>query len=77
MRVYDIIDKKKKGEALGEDEIAYFIARVADGGATDSQIAAFCMAALLNGMTDEECFFMTDATVRSGESAPRPAGAGV
>lgn len=77
MRVYDIIDKKKKGEALGEDEIAYFIARVADGGATDSQIAAFCMAALLNGMTDEECFFMTDAMVRSGECAPRPAGAGV
>ena len=59
MRVYDVIDAKKNRRALTAEEIRFFVARVADGSATDSQIAAFCMATLLNGMTDEEVAAMT------------------
>lgn len=77
MRVYDVIDAKKNKRALTETEIRYFVGQVACGGATDSQIAAFCMATLLNGMTDEECFYLTDAMVNSGERLARPAGGGV
>lgn len=77
MRVYDVIDAKKNRRALTAEEIRFFVARVADGSATDSQIAAFCMATLLNGMTDEECFLLTDAMAARGERAPRPKGAGV
>ncbi len=77
MTVYDVIDAKKKKRALTAEQIGYFVARVADGGATDSQIAAFCMATLLNGMTEEECFYLTDAMTESGERSPRPAGGGV
>lgn len=77
MTVYDVIDAKKKKRALTAEQIGYFVARVADGGATDSQIAAFCMATLLNGMTDEECFALTKAMAASGEKTPRPAFSGL
>lgn len=77
MRVYDVIEAKKNRRALTEREIRFFVQSVADGSATDSQIAAFCMATLLNGMTDEETFLLTDAMAKSGERAPRPASAGV
>lgn len=77
MRVYDVIEAKKNRRALTESEIRFFVQCVADGSATDSQIAAFCMATLLNGMTDEETFLLTDAMAKSGERAPRPVSAGV
>lgn len=77
MTVYDIIDAKKKRRTLTAEEIAYFVGKVADGSATDSQIAAFCMATLLNGMTDEESYLLTDAMAKSGEQTPRPAGGGI
>ena len=77
MRVYDVIEAKKNRRALTESEIRFFVQSVADGSATDSQIAAFCMATLLNGMTDEETFLLTDAMAKSGERAPRPVSAGV
>ena len=73
MRVYDVIEAKKNKRVLTEKEIRFFIGKVADASATDGQIAAFCMAVLLNGMTDEECFYLTDAMVKSGQVASRPA----
>ena len=72
MRAYDIIDAKKRGAALSEKEIRFFVRGVADGSVSDAQIAAFCMAVLLRGMTDGECFVLTDAMARSGDIAPRP-----
>ena len=77
MRVYDVIDAKKNKRALTAEEIGFFVRCVADGAATDSQIAAFCMAVLLNGMTDEECYLLTDAMAKSGRCAPRPAASGI
>ena len=72
MTVYDIIDAKKRGLALSPEQIEYFVRAVADGAASDAQIAAFCMAVLLRGMTDEECFRLTAAMAESGEVRPRP-----
>ena len=68
MTVYDVIDAKKRGARLSEEQIRFFVRAVADGSASDAQIAAFCMAVLLKGMTDAECFVLTDAMAASGAS---------
>ena len=77
MTVYDVIERKKNKCALCADEIGFFVRAVADGSASDAQIAAFCMAVLLNGMTDEECRFLTSAMVQNSAVLPRPQGGGV
>ena len=77
MTVYDVIEAKKRGRVLDGEEIAFFVRAVADGSASDAQIAAFCMATLWRGMTDEECFRLTDAMAKSGETCARPDIAGV
>ena len=77
MTVYDVIEAKKRGRVLDGEEIAFFVRAVADGSASDAQIAAFCMATLWRGMTDEECFRLTDAMAKSGETCARPDVAGV
>lgn len=77
MTVYDVIEAKKRGRVLDGEEIAFFVRAVADGSASDAQIAAFCMATLLRGMTNEECFHLTDAMAKSGETCARPDIAGV
>lgn len=66
LSMYEIIDKKKKKAALTKDEIDFFIRGVADDSIPDYQAAALLMAVRLNGMTDEETFFMTDAVAKSG-----------
>ena len=77
MTVYDIIDAKKRGNALSEAQIRFFVREVASDRASDAQIAAFCMATLLRGMTDEECFILTDAMAKSGDLCRRPSAEGV
>ena len=72
MRVYDIIDRKKRGECLTFEELAFLCREVAEQRATDSQIAAFCMATLLRGMTDEECACLTVCMRDSGAILRRP-----
>ena len=77
MTIYGVIDRKKRGIALSEEEIRYFVRAVADGSASDAQIAAFCMAVLLVGMGEEECFALTRAMTDSGARVPRPRAGGV
>lgn len=71
MTVYEVIDVKKRKDELTEAQLRFFVRAVADGSASDAQIAAFCMAVLLNGMTEEECFVLTDAMAASGGAPPR------
>ena len=72
MTVYEVIDAKKQKRELDQEQIRFFVRAVADGSASDAQIAAFCMAVLLNGMTDEESYLLTDAMAASGERPVRP-----
>ncbi len=67
MRIYDIIEKKKRGEALSEAEIRYFADGVASGEIPDYQAAALLMAICLRGMNEEETFHLTAAIAESGE----------
>ena len=57
MRMYDIIVKKRNGEALSDEELAFFVKGYTEGTIPDYQVSALLMAILLNGMTDREIFF--------------------
>ena len=67
MDMYEIITKKKHGEALTREEIEAFVKGYTDGDIPDYQASALLMAICFKGMTDEETFALTDAIARSGE----------
>ena len=58
-RMYDIIDKKKLGQELSDDEIAYFVKGFTNGEIPDYQASALCMAIYFNGMSDREISTLT------------------
>ena len=67
MRMYDVIKKKRDGEALSADEIRAFIEGYSKGEIPDYQAAALCMAIFFRGMSDEETTELTLAVRDSGE----------
>lgn len=69
MRMVDIIEKKRNGEALTNDELDYFVSGVTDGSLPDYQISALLMAIYFRGMTEEETIALTKLMSRSGECA--------
>lgn len=67
MRAVDIIIKKKDKKALTKEEIDFFINGYVNGEIPDYQAAAWAMAVLLNGMTDQETTDLTLSIANSGE----------
>ncbi|MDD7158567.1 MAG: thymidine phosphorylase [Firmicutes bacterium] len=67
MRMYDIIEKKKRGERLSDDEIRFFVRGYSDGTIPDYQASALLMAVCLKGMTDDETTALTLAMRDSGD----------
>lgn len=68
MRMVDLIQKKRNGEALSKEETDWVIKGVTDGSIPDYQVAAWLMAIYFQGMTQEETRDLTDAIVHSGET---------
>lgn len=68
MRMYDLIEKKKRGEVLTRDEIFEMIRLYTDGSIPDYQMSAFLMAVYFRGMTDEETALLTEAMEHSGDT---------
>lgn len=68
MRMYDIIQKKRDGGALSEQEIRAFIKGYTEGSIPDYQAAALCMAIYFRGMNAEETSALTQAIRDSGET---------
>ena len=68
MRMYDIIQKKKRGGELSEKEIHYFVDGYVKGEIPDYQASALCMAVWFRGMTDAETAALTFAIRDSGET---------
>ena len=66
-QMYDLIEKKKRSEALTKDEIEYLISGYTKGEIPDYQMSAFLMAVCFNGMTDEETYEFTMAMEHSGD----------
>ena len=54
MRMIDLIERKKRGGALSEKEIRYFIKGFTSGEIPDYQAAALLMAICFMGMTDQK-----------------------
>lgn len=67
MRMYDIIDKKRKMNALTEEEICFFVSEYIKGNIPDYQASALLMAVCLNGMTNQETAILTKAMAESGD----------
>ena len=67
MRMYDILHKKREGEALSTEEISYFVRAYTAGDIPDYQAAAFCMAVCCRDMNTAETAALTDAMMRSGD----------
>lgn len=68
MRAVDIIEKKRDGHPLTEEEIRFFIQGYTNGDIPDYQASAFTMAVYFQGMNEEETAIMTDAMMHSGET---------
>ena len=62
-----IIEQKKLGHALTDQQIRYFVRGASDGSVPDYQLAALLMAIRLNGMTEDETTALTLAMAGSGD----------
>ncbi len=63
----DIIRTKRDGGAVEEGALRWMVDAYTRGYVADSQMAAFAMAVLLNGMQRDEIRVLTDAMIASGE----------
>ena len=68
MRMVDLIIKKRQGEALSREEIAFWIDGYVKGNIPDYQVSAMTMAILFKGMNEEEVINLTDLMEHSGET---------
>jgi thymidine phosphorylase len=63
----ELIRRKRDGGELGEDEIRFLVAGIADGSVSDAQVGALAMAIVLRGMSAAERIALTGSMTRSGE----------
>ena len=68
MNMYDIITKKKHGEALSADEIEYVVSGFTAGTIPDYQMSSLLMAICLKGMNIEETTKLTLCMRDSGKT---------
>ncbi len=68
MLAQEIIARKRDAQALSPEELGSFITGLTDGSISEAQAAAFAMAVLLNGMTNDERVALTTAMRDSGET---------
>jgi pyrimidine-nucleoside phosphorylase len=67
VRAVDLIQKKRDGGELQQDEIEFLIRGYARGDVPDYQAAAFAMAVFFRGMTPIETVALTEAMMHTGE----------
>lgn len=67
MRIYDVIKKKRDGQALSKEEINFFVEKYSKEEIPDYQASALLMAIYINKMSKEETAFLTEAMMNSGE----------
>lgn len=71
-KVYPLIDKKKRGERLTDQEIKWFIQSYTDNQIPDYQMSAMLMAMFIRGMDTAETAALTDAMLESGKQLKFP-----
>ena len=66
MNVKILLERKREGDELAEDDIRALVSAYARGDVGDAQMSAFAMAVCCNGMTAAETAALTDAMRKSG-----------
>ncbi|MET3576456.1 pyrimidine-nucleoside phosphorylase [Bhargavaea ullalensis] len=67
MRMVDVIEKKRDGGSLSDEEIQYFIEGITDGSIPDYQASALLMSVFFKDMDEQERATLTMAMVDSGD----------
>ena len=67
MRMVDLIEKKRNGHVLSENEIKFFINGYINGEIPEYQVSAMLMAIYFQGMNKEEIAFLTKYMLNSGD----------
>jgi len=67
MRVPELIQRKRDGEELEQEELAFLVEGYLRGEIPDYQMSAFLMAVLFKGLTDAETDNLTALMIASGE----------
>ncbi|MCR4909385.1 MAG: pyrimidine-nucleoside phosphorylase [Lachnospiraceae bacterium] len=67
MRMVELIQKKRDGQALGDEEISWMISSYVNGEVPDYQMSAMLMAIVLKGMDEKETTTMTLKMADSGQ----------
>ena len=67
MNIIDIITKKRLKEELSYEELSYAFNSYLKGLVKDYQMSSLLMAIVINGMSDEETFNLTDIFLKSGD----------
>lgn len=67
MRMVDLIEKKRDGQELTQEEINYIINGYTNDQIPEYQMAAFQMAVFFQNMTKQEQIYLTEAMVQSGD----------
>ena len=68
LNICDIIEKKKLGNKLTDDEIAFAINGYVNNSIKDYQMSSLLMAICINGMSTEETVSLTKHMLNSGET---------
>jgi pyrimidine-nucleoside phosphorylase len=68
IRVPELIERKRNGEELSDEEIAQLVLGFTHAEIPDYQMSAWCMAVYFRGLTGRETHALTDAMIRSGET---------
>src|SRR4029078_3930642 len=68
IRAAGLIQRKRAGEALPDEEMPELILGYARVEVPAYQMARFCMAVFFRGLTPHETYVLTDAMIRSGET---------
>jgi pyrimidine-nucleoside phosphorylase len=68
IRPAELIQRKRDGGELEEEEIAELILAYARDEVPDYQMSAFCMAVYFSGLTAAETHALTDAFIQTGET---------
>lgn len=77
MHIIDIIVKKRNKLALSKEEIFFVVNGYTNKEIPDYQMSSLLMAIFLNGMNDEETFYLTEAMLESGDKLSYPKELGV
>ena len=67
MRVSDLIQKKKEGKSLNQNEISYLVRGFTEGSIPDYQMSAYLMACCFRPPDFQEPLFLTKEMLHSGQ----------